>query len=363
MTILSLTRKQQETAQNLKAKNFDSITQQNATLLLKKILDDKQASKEYIPTVFEYEKFKFPNKSDKQINQYVTKKLAKSDKTTWKEVVQEMKDKGLVKDNSSKQSDEGKHDIINRADRTAKQLDKFSSKPSQSKLDDLLDKLLDGDGGETDDRFPGKSNRIDYSVVDEPVDQPASKTDTGSSDSGSSLDTITDSLTAAKDLLGKGNAFYKKNKEQIDNIFNKLNKEGFESGQIWPAIASLSYPELTAFQKFIDKTPLGMTAQDDKNFEYLLTFPSENKLSTVDTLKTVGKAVVSPDAWGKAVSEGLNVAQVPQAFRQVAEAITGEVPDWLKTDSQIQFERDEENRRAEKEAEKKNIVATKHCKI
>ena len=83
-----LTKQNQDIIRKLSTKDYEGISQRQATSIIKKVLDsNSDSSKKIAKDVYEFEKMKFPSKSSKQLEQYISKKLDKSDKTMWREYI------------------------------------------------------------------------------------------------------------------------------------------------------------------------------------------------------------------------------------------------------------------------------------
>lgn len=266
----ALTKLQSITLDRLKQNDFEPIKQADITRLLNKMLDKPETAKQVVPPVIKYEKFKFPKKTKKDIEVYVSRKLRnKNDRKMWQELVQ---------------SDSSSFPDIDKGKKKEK---KSSGKDSE--LNDLLDSLLsDKQPSQVkQSSFEGQGTRLGGEM--QPMKQPLkpSSGKTGKDDLSSLFDTST--------------KFYIENKKTIDTIKGALSKKKIEDGSWLSEIASLEFPEIKAWQKSIQGTPLAMSDDDKKIFQKILN-NDPNIPNDLDSWIVLAKIIANPDSIGQLIT-------------------------------------------------------------
>jgi len=310
-----LTKQNQEVIGKLDRKDYEGITQRQITTMLKKVLDyNDSRAKKVSKDVYDFEVYKFPNKTPKQVENYISKKLDKNDKAVFREAISDytsFPDPGVSKDKArskaqakaqaKKVSDDKLYGgLVSTQGGTSQggttQGKQTKSSGTSSELDALLDKLLSDEGSEpegsesTSDPFSGVGRRIGGGEVDK-----SKNNQTKGKSSGIDFSSIDFSS-----FFKEGSKVYKENKETIDKLKNALSKENLDSGAWFTEIASMEVPELKVLQQVVNYTPLGFSDKDKDNFAKMLSRDPDqmNSVSTSDALKTVGKMLVNPDEIG-----------------------------------------------------------------
>lgn len=336
MPVLSLTKIQKETMDNLKSKEYKAVSQANVTKILKKSLDEKDTAEEILPWILAFEKFKFPDKSEKQIDTYITKKLDKSDREVYREVAPQVWGSDIIVDSSGKTRDEfvdedEKHNSssVTSKPTTSRTLD-TGPKTQNSKVDNLLDKLLKDHSidEQNDSPYKGKAYTVDVgSEVGKAKPKMGGYNNNkvvGPKKTGKSLDLS----ESAVDVFGKGNAYYQANKEQVNKIFAKLNEENLKDGSLISAIAGLAVPELEIIQKVSQAIPgIALTDSQDDALTKMLSRDSSvrRSVSTKEAWESAGKMLVNPERLGKFLIEGVESVggEIGDSFENLYRTLAG----------------------------------------
>ena len=146
-----LTKQNQNIIQKLGNKDYDGITQRQITTMLKKVLDyDDQRAKKVSKDVYDFEVYKFPKKTSKQVEQYISKKLDKTDKAVFRESISDYTSNPEISKNKAQQAKtqtQEREPIKNGKGKPTK------SNGTSSELDSLLDKLLSDDQSVTESTY------------------------------------------------------------------------------------------------------------------------------------------------------------------------------------------------------------------
>lgn len=163
---LVLTKGQKLTMDRLNKRDYDSIKQADITRLLSRVLDQKQSAEDLVPKVIDYEKVKFPQKTVKDIEKYLTKKIKqKDDRAMFREVISDYSsfETGGKETSSVTGGKETVTEVLPSRTKTTK------TSGTDKQLNDLLDKLLDEGGGgdqkSTPTPFAGEGRKL---TPDEP---------------------------------------------------------------------------------------------------------------------------------------------------------------------------------------------------
>lgn len=334
MPVLSLTKIQKETMDKLKTKDYKGVSQANVTKILKKSLEEKDSAEEILPWILAFEKHKFPDKSERQIDTYITKKLDKSDREIYREVVPQIWGSDVIVDSSGKARAEFDDEDFKHGGPDLKPDLKPTKKISTKPLITLEDSY--SYDHEKNKGLPGTNiNEIlDKLLADADIDV---KTPTKTVDPKKDPNRIVgekkptksiDLTTEAIDIFGKGNKYYKENKDQVDKIFSKLNKQSAEDGSLLTAMAGLAVPELELLQKVSQAIPgVSMTTTESDALTKMLSRDEKERrsVSNKEGWTAVGKMLVNPERLGKFIYESVtNIGgEIGESFENLYRKIAG----------------------------------------